>query len=456
MSSRRILSLLLALLLLTLAASPAAAGGFFIPPHGVRALGRGGAATVGVWDMNALWYNPALLGGIDGEVHLMADATLVSQRATFQRAPRTLDSGQEIRFPEVSSEASPLPIPQLGGAWRMGTERFVLGAGFFAPNGAAGKYPESGPQRYTLVDSSGSFFASAEVAVAWRARDNLWVGAGVQNMFLNLRLVNVVSASPGFVGDPEDSDFDALLKAEIQSLWNPSGNLGVWYEPVDGLQLGLSAQLPTHVHDPEAKVTQRLPSHPLFDQATVEGDTIGVELDFPWVLRGGVRYAAPTWDVEANVVYERWSSLDSIRTTAKGIKVDNAPGLGAIPVGAVNVPREFQDTWSLRLGGDVQVAPGWTARAGAMVEQSAIPTRTLSVLQIDMDKLVLGVGGSWEVTQGVSVDVGYAHTFYASQDVSDSIVKQLNPTNEEGSVVVGNGRYEAAADLVGVGVRWSR
>jgi len=443
-----------AMVTLPLAPEPAHAGGFFIPPHGVRVLGRGGAGVVGVWDLNALWYNPALLAGIETDNLVLVDATVARQAVTFSRAPRLLDNGEQLTFAPVDNDAAPLPIPQVGFASSFGVKGLHVAFGAFAPNGASSKYPIDGPQRYTIIDSEGSLFITTELAAAYQVTDWLWVGAGVQNMTVTLRLVNKVSGYPGAIGDAEDPDLDILLQTEGSAPFNLSGNLGAFIEPTDGLQFGLSVQLPVHIKDDDARVTQRLPDHVLFDQAEIKGDTVSSEFDFPWIFRGGVRYEAPSWDVELDVVHERWSSLDAIRTTPQGIEVQNVPGLGTIPVGALNIPRHFQDLWSLRLGSDVEVLKDvWTVRGGVALEQSAVPTRTLSVLQVDMNKLAIGLGASYQPAKDIWVDFGYAHVFYASADVTDSEVRQLNPTNAEGAVVVGNGRYEASADLGGAGVR---
>ena len=434
--------------------TPAEAGGFFLLPHGARTLGRGGAGAVGVHDLNALWYNPALLGGVEGNL-LMLDATLVGQSVTFSRAPRTLDNGDVITYQPVDNEASALPVPQLGFATDLGQPDLRLALGAFAPNAAASKYPVKGPQRYTIIDTEGSTLLTVELAAAYRLTDWLWVGAGFQNVIVNLRLVNMVSGYPGAVGDPEDGDFDILLQTELAAVFNPSGNLGVFVGKPEGIQFGLSAQLPVQIKDDEAKVTQRLPDHVLFDQAEIKGDTVAGEFDFPWIVRAGVRWAAPRWDVELNLVYEGWSTLDKIRTTPDNIEVENVPGVGTIPVGALSINRDFQDLFSLRLGGDFEVVPEvLTLRAGAAVEQSAIPTKTLSVLQVDANKLALGLGATIVAADGVEIDVGYGHIFYETTEVTDSAVLQLNPTNPKGAIAVGNGTYEASADLFGLGVRY--
>jgi long-subunit fatty acid transport protein len=174
------------------------------------------------------------------------------------------------------------------------------------------------------------------------------------------------------------------------------------------------------------------------------------------ILRGGLRYEAPRWDVEIDAALEFWGVFDQINTTPKDIEISGLePGLGSVSVGPLNVPRLYENALSIRVGGDYEAAIDrlWL-RAGALWEQSAVPTKTLSVLQVDSDKLAIGLGATLRVGPSLRIDVGYSHIFYAARDVTDSVVEQLNPTNPEGAVVVGNGAYEASGDLFGIGARF--
>ena len=221
------------------------------------------------------------------------------------------------------------------------------------------------------------------------------------------------------------------------------------------VQLGLSVQLPAYIYDGDATIKQRLPEHVLFDGAEVQGDKVEAKFWFPAIVKAGLRYVGSGWDLEFNATYEQWSILDKIETTPQDIVVTGVPGLGALAVGPLNIERNFQDAFSARLGGDVDLVDNFvTARAGALFETSGIPTKTLSVLQVDMDKFVIGVGATITLTDGVDLDIGYGHVFYPVTRVTDSEVRQLNPTNQDGAAVVGNGTYTASGNLAGVGLRY--
>ncbi|HIA01672.1 MAG TPA: hypothetical protein EYN06_09295 [Myxococcales bacterium] len=433
--------------------SVASAAGFFIPPHGVRAMGRGGAAVVGVNDLNALWYNPALIAGIDGGL-FMLDVNVVNQNVRFHRQSRTYDNGQVLKFDPVSNAAPPMPIPQMGVAIPLGNGDFVLAAGLFGPNGAASVYPEKGPQRYTLIDTMGSFVVTSELALGWKVSDWLWLGAGFQNLMMNYKMLASPSGYPGFVGDAEDPETDILLEVMMESYFNPSANFGFKILTSVGLELGGSVQLPVRLEDKAGKVRHRMPTHPMFANAKMEGETVSAGFNLPLTLRGGLRYVATNWDVELDVVWEQWSTMEKIVMSPNNMKVTGVPGVGEMALGDFVVPRNYEDTLSVRLGGEIAVLPEQlSVRAGAMWEQSAVPSSTLSVMQADAEKMALSMGLSYEFTPSFGVDLGYTHVFYRDTMVTDSVMKQLNPANESGTVVVGNGSYEISADHFGVGLR---
>ena len=429
------------------------ASGFFTPPHGVRTQGRGGAGVLSAIDMNALWYNPALLAGL-GKFHLTVDLNLLDQDASFARSPRTLSNGERIHYPQVDNLSNPVLIPQIGVASNLGTERFVFALGVWAPNGAPARYPQNGPQRYTIIDTEGSFALSVELAVAWRVTDWWWIGGGIQNHSVTIRLVNTLTTWPGFTGDAESEDYDLLFEGIVSSPITPSGNFGTRIELFKALQIGMNIQLPVLVRDHQAQTKQRLPSGVLFDEVRIQGDTVKSTFDQPWILRSGIRYVRPTWDIELNLVVEFWSIFDQITIEPNQITVQNVPAVGNLQAGNLSIPRNYQDTLSIRLGGDVQIMPNrLDIRVGSFWEQSAIPTQTLSVLQMDSTKFGLSLGLSWHMTPHVILDLAYSRLFYQPVTVTDSLVRQINPTNIDNTIVVGNGEYDLSAQLVGLGIR---
>lgn len=107
----------------------------------------------------------------------------------------------------------------------------------------------------------------------------------------------------------------------------------------------------------------------------------------------------------------------------RDVWIRDAVAIGDYQVGPIEIPRNMNDVWSIRLGGSYAV---WNDRmlvsAGANYETSSFDDAHLTPLTLDSDKLVLGLGLSVEVKSGLWLDVSYAHVFIRDREVRNSQV----------------------------------
>lgn len=430
----------------------AAAGGLFNAPHGAAPTGNAGAVTAGEATLHGAWYNPALIAGLPEGSGLL-DLTLVVPLQRYTRSPQYNAQGELVSYPSVQNEAAPTLAPQLGVAHSFGLERWRFSLNGFAPNGVGSRYPERGPQRYQLIDTEGSVVWMTSLGVAYNLSDRYWLGATLVNTSMSLRQVLMASAYPGFLGASEDPAFDALVETSGVSPINLSAQLGARAE-LGPISMGASVWLPTRVHFDELHLKQRLPSHPIFDGASVDGELAQMEVTLPLIARLGARYHHQAWSAELDVVYEDHSYLQSINTSPQGIFVRDVAGGLDFEVPETRVPRAFQETWSLRLGGDWAMRDELTLRAGLGWEQAANPDETLTIAAFDSDKWITCLGASWDVGP-LWIDLGYAFTYLSDRQTQRSVILQVNPLNPSGAQVVGAGRYEAQLHMLSLGVRLS-
>jgi len=437
---------------LTFASRSDGAGGLYNPPHGAAPTGQVGAVTAGEATLHGAWYNPALMAGLPDKSGLF-DLTLVVPNQRYTRAPQLNAQNQLTRYPSVTNDATPTLAPQLGLAHSFGLERWRFSVHGFAPNGVGSRYPERGPQRYQLIDTEGSVVWMTSLSVAYRAGSRYWLGGSLVNTSMSLRQVLMASAYPGFLGAPDDPAFDALVQTRGSSLVNLSAQLGarVLFGPVT---LGASLWLPTHVRFDELQLKQRLPSHPIFDGAYVDGTQAIMEVSLPMIARLGARYSAQLWGAELDLVYEDHSALQSINTYPQGIFVRDVAGGLDFEVTETSVPRRFTETWSVRLGGDWRALEELTLRAGVGWEQAANPDEALTIAAFDSDKWLVSLGASWELG-AVTLDLGYALTLLSDRVTQQSVIKQVNPLNPSGAQQVGAGLYQGQLHMLSLGVRVS-
>jgi long-subunit fatty acid transport protein len=429
------------------------AAGYFLPGRGVRPMGRGGAVAVDGLGLNALYYNPAGLVGLDG-TRILIELAITDLETDFIRTPRVEPNGDVTVYPEVSNAKPPDVIPTFIATSDLGTDHLTLGFGLIAPWGVRYQYPEDGPQRYSAVSIADAASAMVAVGLGYEVEDWLWVGASFQGIYFDSSIVAMSSAYQGIFGQPEDRDLDILMHIDSLVPFTPSGNLGVRAAFLGDFSAGLSVQLPARIQDDEATINVRLPSHYLFDNAEIQGDTVSAGFDLPAVVRLGVRYEQLWGNIELDMTWEGWSTHDRIETAPRNLVITGVPSVDELVVGPLTVEMDWHDTLSFALGGDFIAIPDeLTVRAGFIYEQAAIPDERLSLFQLDLEKYAPTLGLTWAIpNSAVLLDVAYAHFFFPSRLITNSEVRQINPTFEEGTVIVGNGYYEGNIDIFGVSV----
>jgi long-chain fatty acid transport protein len=200
----------------------------------------------------------------------------------------------------------------------------------------------------------------------------------------------------------------------------------------------------------------------VFDNATLDGNSAHVRFVLPGILRLGVE-ARPADDlrIEAAYVRELWSAHKSIDAVPQGMAIEGVPGLPPrLPIPPITIPRNFQDSSSFRLGGEYHFAIGrypMDLRVGGAYETSAVPPAYLSLSSLDFDKVILSLGGGLYVGEHWRFDALYAH-FFASTvtvDPHDAQIPRTNPIKGNAPFeAVNGGRYDASADLIGLGINY--
>jgi hypothetical protein len=133
------------------------------------------------------------------------------------------------------------------------------------------------------------------------------------------------------------------------------------------------------------------------------------------------------------------------------------------PVAPIQLKRNFQDSNSFRLGGELSL-PGlfdnskFTLRAGVAYEDSAVPVDYVSPISVDTTKITttagfgLGVGANWRF------DAMFAQIFASRVDVDPATAKlaPVNPVkgNPAPTTAINGGSYEPRAFVVGIGLNY--
>jgi long-subunit fatty acid transport protein len=278
----------------------------------------------------------------------------------------------------------------------------------------------------------------------------------------------------------EDPGYDVQVRIAGEQHLIPSGNLGVWTNPLKplfgiDLQLGASVQLPREVQATGKLTVEKIGDKAqadFFDSglATLDADqaTATAQFSLPPFWRVGAKYQNDDLlgdgkrtvglDVELAGVLEQWSAYDHVFLTTKDITF-TAAGAEPAPLPPIVQPKDWTDAFSVRAGGTVAL---WDRmlelHGGGFYESNAIPNSTYTVEVVCGDKVGLGAGLSGKLW-GARLDVAYSHVFVFDRKVGqESIVTAGNVapaalTGDSDPVTrVAIGTYRAGFDLLNVGL----
>ncbi|HEX7601381.1 MAG TPA: outer membrane protein transport protein [Polyangiaceae bacterium] len=460
-----------AVALLSTVTGRAHAGGLFWSDRGVRPMGRGGAFVAGADDLGAVWYNNAGIASAGSS--FLFDATMMIYGADFTRRTQVIDSGGTVRtyqYPTVTGTPTPLPLPTIAGSLTIGDKKeWTLAAAIVTPYAPLTTWPETvngtpAPQRYSTISLDGTALLDVGLYAAWKPSEHLSIGAGLHFLVGNFQSTVYLNANPNdrLLGAPEDPQYDTL--AQIRAgVFSPTGSLGLIYEPIKELRFGVSGQLPYWINAP-ASVKLRLPTAAPFDNASVQDDSARVKFRLPAIVRAGVEVRPiPELRVEAAYVYESWGLHDTIDIISKGSLVNVTGFPSPFRIAPISLQRNFQDTHSVRLGGEYTVDLGGETkldlRLGGAMETSAIPEAYVTALTIDGLKFYASVGAGLHVGPRWRFDVMYTHMIIPDIQVSpaEAGITAINPVRgyPAPAVAINGGTYSVHTDLIGLGLSYS-
>lgn len=434
-------------------AGVAHAGGLLLPGSGPVSTGRAGAAIASTEDPSALGVNPAGLAAVKGTM-IYIGTSLISFHQTFTRAgtyddvPGRDDPWEGTPYGPVSEDSKPAigfgqfqAVPVIAIASDLGgkVKGLVVAAGIFAPNA----YPTRSfasdyvledpntpppPTRYDVVEQTAAIVLPS-IAVAYRPIDSLDVGARFSAGFGSIDATTTVWALTNF---EEWSGKDGRFHVEAKDNFIPAFALGARFRPTPAIELAASwtSSLAFNGRGPGDAIVGSggditgsgtaaviIPSPPGLEQCEAGGtrDALKacVKFQLPMTATLGARYifrdasGAQVADVEANVDFEQWS-----QASTQEVKVDgwaSVDGVDAnLPLQVSNIKHNFQDTYSLRLGGSYQrvLGPGLVTVRGGVAYDTKAAKEGWERLDLDGAARTTIAAGASLTLKRVRIDIG--------------------------------------------------
>ena len=399
------------LLLASILLAPAAAfaGGYAIPDETAREIGLSQATVADQTGAEALFRNTAALAGQQG-LDVTASGELLVNRTDW--------SDPTLGAASINPQANTPPAASISVGQRLDHD-MAWGAalGFGVPAGGSLFWPNgwAGQERIQSVKQQVFLFG---VGAAFQPMKYVKVGAsllryqGQEELHQEINyLDHVGDAGLALAGGA--TTFGAAAEVTIP---NVPLTIGVNYKHSGDLELS------GHAHFANVPPSFQTMLH---DQAVTESLTVPNEL-----FVGAAYEVMPDLKVMAAWSFERWSVYKS----------DTFVGADGF---TVSVPRDYKNAYVFRLAGEWQklaALPALTLRGGVLRSISPQPTDTVSPSLTDGDSWAVSIGGGYDVSRGLRVDVGYQHAFFDAVSAS--------------GMDAFPGTYKTGVDILSVGLNW--
>jgi long-chain fatty acid transport protein len=333
--------------LLGLVPSVASAAGYYLPNQDAFATARGNAFVATADSAAAVFYNPAGLTQIAApEVQLGVYSIVLGNEATV--AGQSTDAKNELQAAPHLYYAQPY------------NDRLSFGFGLNSPFGLGTEWGRDN-NFSPVVTEARLLFASGTSAVAYKVTDQLSLGASFSVNYADLTLeqgLGVPGSYLRYSGD--DVGF--------------SGAFGARWQPAEKHAFGFMYS---------SKSTFDLNGKTTVSPGFGLSNDNSAQLDFmtPARLAGGYSYRpAPGWNIEANVEWLDWDSLNSLTLDS------NTVG------GSTQIPFNWKSSFIYELGASYTTPDGYIFAAGYDLNTNSQPDRNFTPGVSDADRNWFNLG----------------------------------------------------------------
>lgn len=362
----------------------ALAGGFAIREQSAQFQGSSFAGNAAGGGLSSMYWNPAALAQAGAGLTSESHAALI-----FGQAENTVTASNNpfVAFANPSSgDIAPFAlVPASYYAYRL-SERLVLGMSINSGFGLTTQPPVHTYAGAELGRKTKLFTMNAAPTLAYKIAPGISVGAGVQ-----------VQYAEGKLGFATGSPFSPTSDFKSDGDFAYGFTAGVLFEPTAGTSIGLGYRSQI---DHELSGTFKLAT-PL---AVLRFPNASADIDLPDIVTLSLRQAlAPNMRLLGTVEWSNWSRFKELRLVG-------VPGLGPIET-------NWSDGWFFSVGGEYDMNPGMTLRAGVAYEISPVdsPEKRLTTIP-DNDRFWLSAGATLQLTHNMSADFAYTHVFVENGD----------------------------------------
>lgn len=429
-------------------AAEAMAGGIALREQSTVFQGTAFAGDAAGGALSSSFWNPAALTDAKAGFNTKSAASAIFGNSTVTTRPGTtfpVPAGPLSSAAFIGSETD-ISRPALIGAsyssYRLNKD-LVLGLSVTSPWGLSTEASNSNWGGQYHGRSGNIFSLNVSPMASYDIMPGLTIGGGAQVQYARISFKAALDPIPGLQNAGFEVDDVAF-----------GGSLGVLWKPVAGTSIGLGWRSAIK-HNFEGNyfsvagtLTAPVPGVGLVTRPFADGGLAG-DVTLPDVVTLSFRQSLDSRTrVLGTAEWTQWSKFGTVvfSATSSG----GAPLLGApITTGqAVNTfAFNWHDAWMFSLGGEYDISPTWTVRAGAAYERSPIQNANERFTLItDSNRIWLSSGTSFKLNDTVSLDLAYSHIFFADASIDRT-------TTTSGKNFAFEGDVSTHIDIVSAGLR---
>jgi long-chain fatty acid transport protein len=361
------------------------------------ATARGNAFAATADNPSAIYYNPAGITQLEG-LQARVGVYSISLNSDFERGGFSQETVNDWAF-----------VPQLFCTYTPKDWPVSFGLGVYAPYGLSNEWPDDSPFR-TLATRGEIIYSTVQPVIAWKACENFSIAAGPTFNTAEAELSRGIIPFPLNPGDQfrfrGKDDLDIGFTVGAMLTLGEKHSFGVTYR--SETEMEFEGRSRTKGADAFG-----VPSFSQRANATFQ---------FPQNVVVGYSFRpTPDWNIEFNLDWTDWDSLDTVV-------------LQQAVTGPQLLPFKWKSSFFYELGVTRKFQDGWRVSGGYIFSENSVPDRTFNPVVPDSDRHIwsLGVGRDYEHWRW---DFAYQLAWGPQRNVTASTP---NPLTGESA----DGRYE--------------
>lgn len=400
-------------------ANSALAGGFEIREQSAFFSGTAYAGTAaGGSSLSSIFWNPATSSFAGHGITTDSNYAFVLPRAELHADSVTGLGGAPVTGDMDVDIGRKAIIPASYMAWRY-NDRLVFALSTNSAFGLTTKPDNVAWAGSGIATTSKLFSINATPSFSYQLTPNVSVGAGLQMQYVELKHLDTAAY---------DADADDFALGAVA---------GINITPFRGTSIGVGYRSRIS-HDLKGKIATK----PGVAPAPFLNGTLAAELDTPDKVTFSFRQELNSRTrLLGSVEWTNWSILGEVPVML--------PATPPAPFESGTLVFNWKDGWSYSLGGEYDVTPRLTVRAGITYEESPIQQSSSRLVQLpDSNRIWFGLGASYAWSDKTTINVSYLHVELEEERFSREAL-----TGAFGGTITGTSDVSADAISVGLTMR---